>query len=594
VNREHLASMIQECVNKFGDKTAMRYKERHEWKSISYREMGEGILAVAKALLEEGIQAGDMVGIFAQNRPEWAIADFAILSIRAVSVPIYATNTSNQTEYIVGDADLKIIFVGDQTQYDKVKSFIETQPQLKKIIALDNKIKLQGNDSIYMDEFIETGRKSSRDAEVAEKTAAGQSDDIATLIYTSGTTGDPKGAILTHANLFSQFHALDVRFDVGTGDRSLCFLPLSHAYERAWSYYIFYRGAENSYVTNPRDIVVFMPEVRPTCMVSVPRLYEKIYSTVFDKLEKARPAQKKIFNWGVSVGREYAFKKKNNEMICPVLKIKHALADKLILSKIRDVVGGPKNFFSAGGAPLSREIEEFFFAAGLLVCQGYGLTETSPMISCNSPKAFKFGTVGKPILNCEVRIGEDGEIQARGPNIMKGYYKKPEATQETFVDGWFKTGDVGFIDEEGFLVITDRIKDLIITAQGKNVAPQHIEMVIGKDHYIEQVVTIGDKRKYISALIVPAFAALEQYARENKIAFTSREDLVGNPAIIDFYSSRIKDLSIDLPNYEKVVRFTLIPQEFTQDAGEMTPTLKIKRKVIAEKYMDVIDKMYSN
>ena len=589
---EHLAIMIQESIKKFGDGTAMRYKEKRQWKSISYSEFGERILATAKALLEAGIQEGDMVGIFSQNRPEWAIADFAILSIRAVSVPIYATNTAGQAQYIAGDADLKIIFAGDQTQYDKVKSFIGDQKQLTKIIALDETIRLQGDDSISLDDFMATGRKSSRDAVVAAKTAAGGSEDIATLIYTSGTTGDPKGAILTHANLFSQFKALDVRFNVGTSDRSLCFLPLSHAYERAWSYYIFYRGAENSYVLNPRDIVTFMPEVKPTCMVSVPRLYEKIYGTVYDKLEKASAGQKKIFNWGIDVGREYAFKKKDNKMIGPLLRIKHALADKLILSKIRDVVGGPKNFFSAGGAPLSREIEEFFFAAGLLVCQGYGLTETSPMISCNSPVAFKFGTVGKPILGCEVRIGEHGEIQARGPNIMKGYYKKLEDTKEAFVDGWFKTGDVGFVDEEGFLVITDRIKDLIITAQGKNVAPQHIEMIVGKDIYIEQIVTVGDKRKYISALIVPAFVSIEQYARDHKILFTSREDLVQKPEIIDFYSSRIKDLSSELPNYEKIVRFTLMPHEFTQDAGEMTPTMKIKRKVIAEKYRDVIDKMY--
>lgn len=593
MSKEHLAGMIQESIKKFGDKTAMRYKEGRQWKSVSYREFGEKIRATAKALLEEGISEGDMVGIFSQNRPEWAIADFAILSIKAVSVPIYATNTAKQAEYIAGDADLKIIFAGDQVQYLKVKSFIESQKQLRKIITLDGKIELTGNDSISMEKFMEKGRKSSRDAEVEAKTAAGEGDDIATLIYTSGTTGDPKGAILTHANLFSQFHALDVRFDVGVSDRSLCFLPLSHSYERAWSYYIFRCGAENSYVLNPKDIVTFMPEVKPTCMVSVPRLYEKIYSTVFDKLQKASPAQKKIFHWGLGAGREYAFKKKDNKMIGPVLKIKHALADKLILSKIRDVVGGPKNFFSAGGAPLSKEIEEFFFSAGLLVCQGYGLTETSPMISCNSPKAFKFGTVGQPILGCEVRIGEANEIQARGPNIMKGYYKKPEATQETFVDGWFKTGDVGFIDEDGFLVITDRIKDLIITAQGKNVAPQHIEMIVGKDHYIEQIVTIGDKRKYISALIVPVFASLEQYARENKIAFASREDLVKNPAIIDFFSNRIKEVSAELPNYERIIRFTLISREFTQDAGELTPTMKIRRKVIAEKYRDLIDKMYS-
>ena len=443
-----------------------------------------------------------------------------------------------------------------------------------------------------MEDFLEHGRQSSRDTEVDKKIASGQTDEIATLIYTSGTTGDPKGAVLTHANFFNQFATLDERFNVGTRDKSLCFLPLSHAYERTWSYYIFRCGAENNYIASPKDIVTYMPDVKPTCMVSVPRLYEKIYATVYDRLEKAPANKRKIFNWALGVGREYAYKKKDKKFICPVLKVKHALADKLVLSNIRAVVGGPKNFFSAGGAPLSQEIEEFFFAAGLLICQGYGLTETAPMISCNSPKDFKFGTVGKPIKGCEVKIGENGEILARGGNIMKGYYKKPKETEESFVDGWFKTGDVGVIDEDGFLHITDRIKDLIITAQGKNVAPQHIETVIGKDYYIEQIVTIGDRRKYISAIIVPAFAALEKYARDNKISFSSREELVKTPEIIEFYSNRIKDLSTELASYEKIIRFVLLPHEFTQESGELTPTMKVKRKVIADRYQDIIDEMY--
>ena len=592
VDSKHLAAMIQESAQKFGNKTALRYKEKRHWKEISYREFGQKITSAAAALLEEGIEPGDMVGIFAQNSPEWAIADFAVMCARAVSVPIYATNTVKQAEYIVNEAEIKILFVGDQSHYDKVKAFLPGQKQIKKIIVFNRNVALDVNESVYLDDFLRQGEQSARRKEIAVIAKAGQSDDIATLIYTSGTTGEPKGAILTHANFYSQFLALDERFKVGISDRSLCFLPLSHAYERAWSYYIFLCGAENNYVSNPKDIVVFMPEVQPTCMVSVPRLYEKIYATVYDRLEKAPASKKKIFSWALDIGRTYAYKKKDKKLINPVLAIKHAVADKLVLSNIRAVVGGPKNFFSAGGAPLAREIEEFFFAAGLLICQGYGLTETSPMISCNSPVAFKFGTVGKPILGCEVRIGEFGEILARGPNIMKGYYKKPRETAEAFEDGWFKTGDVGRIDEDGFLVITDRIKDLIITSQGKNVAPQHIETAVGKDFYIEQIVALGDKRKYISALVVPAFPALEQYARENKITFDSRNELIQKPEIIEFYSKRIKDLSSELANYEKIVRFTLIPNEFSQDAGELTPTMKIKRKVVAQKYQDIIDKMY--
>jgi long-chain acyl-CoA synthetase len=592
MNKDHLAVMLQESVNKYGNKTAMRYKEAGQWMSVSYRELGERVRTVAKALLEEGIKEGDMVGIFSQNRPEWAVADFAILSVKATTVPIYATNTDKQTEYIVNDADIKLVFVGDKVQYDKVMSFKARQKQLGKVVAFDKDITLQDDDSVTLDDFMKQGEQSTKDDELEKRLSDVHTDDTATLIYTSGTTGDPKGAILTHSNFFNQFYAIDERFNVGTDDRSLCFLPLSHAYERTWSYYIFWCGAENNYISSPKDIIEYMPDVKPTCMVSVPRLYEKIYGAVYDRLEKAPENKKRVFSWAISVGKDYEYKKKDNKPLGPILKLKHAIADKLVLSNIRTVVGGRKNFFSAGGAPLSREIEEFFFAAGLLICQGYGLTETSPMITCNSPVAFKFGTVGKPIKGCEVKIGDDGEILARGGNIMKGYYNKPEDTEATFVDGWFKTGDVGVVDEDGFVRITDRIKDLIITAQGKNVAPQHIETMIGKDHYIEQIATIGDKRKFMSALIVPSFQALEAYAKEHHISYSSREDLVKKPEVIEFYSNRIKDLSKDLANYEKIVRFTLIPNEFTQDGGEITPTMKIKRKVVADKYKDIIDQMY--
>ncbi len=593
MSSEYIGSMIQDSIQKYGEAIAMRYKENDSWHEITYNELGERIKEVAKALLEDEVKEGEMVGVFAQNMPEWSIADFGILSVRGVSVPIYATNTAKQAEYIVNDAEIRVLFVGDKAQYEKITSFIGSSKYLKKVIVFDRNVRLKGDHSVSFQEFLEMGRKSTKDSAVAERTARGSVDDIATLIYTSGTTGDPKGAILTHGNFAHQFRAIDERFSVGVGDRSLCFLPLSHAYERTWSYYVFRSGAENNYVADQKKIVEYMPDVRPTAMVSVPRLYEKIYSTVYDKLKKASPAKARLFNWAIRTGKTYQYKKKDRKFIGPWLALRHALADALVLRKIRDVVGGPKKFFSAGGAPLSIDIEEFFFAAGLLVCQGYGLTESSPMISCNAPGGFKFGTVGRPIRDCEVKIDDTGEILARGGNIMKGYYKKPEATAETLVNGWLKTGDVGIIDEDGFLKITDRIKDLIITSQGKNIAPQHIETLVGMDHYIEQIATIGDKRKYVTALIVPSFAALEEWAKENNIAFSSREDLVKNPDVIKFYEKRIADQSKELANYEKIKRFTLMPKEFTQDGGELTPTLKIKRKVVGEKYRDLIDSMYA-
>jgi long-chain acyl-CoA synthetase len=356
---------------------------------------------------------------------------------------------------------------------------------------------------------------------LGERIAATAETDLSSLIYTSGTTGEPKGVMLTHVNLTSQFETLDRKFDVSERDRSLCFLPLSHTYEHTWTFYVLAQGAENVYLEDPKRVAEAMQVVRPTCMVSVPRLYEKIYATARHRLSQASERKRALFEWALGVGSEVGYRKVRNEKIGPLLAAKHAVADKLVLTKVRDLVGGPKNFFSAGGASLSKQIEEFFFSTGLLVCQGYGLTETAPMLTCNAPGDFKFGTVGKPIIGVEIRIADDGEILARGPNLMQGYYGMPEATAEAIVDGWFHTGDIGSFDDDGFLRITDRKKDLIITSGGKNIAPSRIESIIGADYYIDQIAAVGEGRNYISALIVPQFEALEQWAKEHGITYDS-------------------------------------------------------------------------
>ena len=569
----------------------MRFKDGAAWRSISYAELGERIEAVAKALLESGVREGDMVGIFSRNAPEWAMADFGILSVRAVSVPIYSTSTAGQAQFIVSDAGLEVIFVGDQGQYDEVMSFKATT-RVRLVVAFDRATKLSGHESLHFEDLVAIGAASTRGAEVERRRASATSDDVATLIYTSGTTGDPRGAMLTHANFFHQFRAIDERFDVGPSDRSLCFLPLSHAYERTWSYYVFRRGAENCYLADPRDVVACMAEVRPTAMVSVPRLYEKICATVLERVGRASPVKRALFHWAFGIGRKYRLRKNERKAPSLLLALQHRLADALVLSKIRDIVGGDKNFFSCGGAPLPKEIEEFFFAAGLLICQGYGLTETSPVLTCNAPGAFKFGTVGRPVLGCEIKIAANGEILARGANVMKGYHDRPAETAAAIEDGWFKTGDVGAIDEDGFLRITDRIKDLIITSQGKNIAPQHIEAMFGSDPYVEHVALIGDRRRYLSALVVPSFPALERHARDSHIPFSSREELVTRPEIVAFYDRRIRERCKDLAGYEQIKRFALVPGEFTQEGGELTPTLKIKRRVVEQKYRALIDAMY--
>lgn len=587
----HLALMIRASARKYAAKTAMRYKVGDEWRSITYAELDDRIRAVAKALLDRGIRPGDKVGVFSPNRPEWAIADFAILSVGAISVAIYATETAEGAAYIVRDAELRLVFVDGQAQYEKMKPLVDAE-QLETIVVFEDEVAVDGAGSVRFRDFVPHGRSSGKGAEIDAYLERASADDLAALIYTSGTTGAPKGAMLTHANFFHQFVAIDERFEVGPSDRSLCFLPLSHAYERCWSYYVFRCGAENNYLSQPKRVLEYLSEVRPTVMVSVPLLYEKIYAATQVRLEQASDTKRRLFAWAVGIGKRYHERRLGEQAIGPVLAVQYAVADGLVLAKIRELLGGPKNFLSAGGAPLSQAVEELFFAAGLLVCQGYGLTETAPMVSCNAPAAFRFGTVGKPVRDVEVRIGDDGEILVRGPNVMKGYYNKPEETRRAFVDGWLKTGDVGELDADGFLRVTDRIKDLIITDSGENVAPQHIETVLKIDPYIEYLVVIGDKRKFLTALIAPQFNELEAYARAHAVAFSSRDDLVQRPEILEFYRARVEKLSAALAPFEQIKAFTLLDHELTQDAGELTPTQKVKRKTLVSKYPELIEEMY--
>ena len=593
MREKHLAQMVRNKARQYGGKTALRVKSAGQWKDISYESLGEQVRAAAKALLEMGVKEGEMVGIFSQNQPEWTIADCGILSVRAVSVPIYATNTARQAEYIVNDAEIRIIFVGGAEQYEKIKSFFDGSPYLKKIIVFDDSAVLDGKESsIFFRDFIEEGRASQKDGELERRLDEASVDDLATLIYTSGTTGEPKGVMLHHSNFYHSFIAHDDRLDVSDRDVSMCFLPLTHVFERAWSYFALGNGMTIAYCDDTTKIVEYLQDVKPTVMCAVPRFYEKIYSAVFEKLETAPPKKKSLFLWAIKTGEDVYMRKKEKKTISPLLGLKHRVAEALVLKKIQDVVGGRIRFFPCAGAPLSRKIEEFFHSAGIRIAYGYGLTETTATVTCHENYHFRPGTVGKPIKGVEVKIAPNGEVLVRGENVMKGYYKKPEATAEVFEDGWFKTGDVGVL-EDGYLTITDRIKDLMKTSGGKYIAPQYIETTIGNDHFIEQINIIGDQRKFVSALIVPSFDALEEYARSQNIPFSSREELVKHPAILEFYQKRIDGHQKELAEYEKVKRFTLLDHPFTQDSGEMTPTMKLKRKVIAEKYRDLIDAMYN-
>ena len=594
-DKPNYSQLIRERVAKYGDKIVMRAKQEGEWESIQWRELGEKINQAAKALIEMGIEDQQMISIFSQNKPECSIVDIAALAIRAIPVFIYATNTAGQAEYIVNDCQARLIFVGDQEQYDKAETLFPNAPSLQKIIALDPKIQLNSaENAMYFVDFLEIGKNAKQGEEIDNRMARASQEDILTLIYTSGTTGEPKGVILTHFNLIFTAAAHDQRLEsVSDQDVSLCFLPLSHVFERTWTYYILYRGMENIYLDDPKQIIDFIKEAKPHIMCSVPRVYEKIYAAVYHNLESASPTKKKLFHWAMNTGARRNNLIKDQKSVPLTLELKYKLADKLVLSKIRDLVGGRIRFMPCAGAPLAQNIEEFFYTAGMFVWYGYGLSETTATVTCHPSHNFKFGLVGTPLPGVHVKIADNGEILIKGGNVMKGYYNKPEATAEAFTkDGWFRTGDVGEFDENGELRITDRIKDLMKTSGGKYIAPQLIESTLGADHFIEQVMVVGEQKKFVSALIVPSFEALEEWAQNNNIEYSSWAELVQHPDVIELYKNRINERSKALANYEKVKEFTLLPDEFSVDRNEITPTMKIKRKFVAEKYNDAINNMY--
>lgn len=596
-DKPNYAMLLREQVEKYGENTALQVKRGGHWESISWRALGRDTRHLSRAMLAFNIGDQEMVAIFSQNKPECSLLDIAALQIRCVPVFIYATNTAGQAQYIVNDCQARLIFVGDQEQYDKACGFFSSASSLMKIIALDPAIELDDNpDAMHFSDFLEIGRRAELDDEIENRLGRASQEDILTLIYTSGTTGEPKGVILTHSNIFFSAAAHDARL-LSTSERdvSLCFLPLSHVFERAWTYYALYKGMKIIYLEDPKQIVDFVREARPTIMCSVPRFYEKIYAAVYHQLESAGSGKTKLFHWAIDKGARRNNLKKDRKSIPWGLELQYKVADKLVLSKIRDLVGGRIRFMPCAGAPLARNIEEFFYAADMFIWYGYGLSETTATATCHPPCHFKFGLVGTPLPGVSVKLDPEGEILIKGGNVMRGYYNKAEATAEAFdADGWFRTGDVGEFDTNGELRITDRIKDLMKTSGGKYIAPQLIESTIAADYFIEQAVVIGEQQKFVSALIVPAFEALEEYARNNGIPYSTREDLVQQPAVIALYRRRIEEQSKNLAGYEKIKEFKLLPRELSVERNEITPTMKIKRKLVAEKYTDAINQMYGD
>lgn len=594
---KNLAEMFFSKREEFPDKVAYSFKKDGIWHELTFKEVVDKAEKISAGLASLGITAGDKVAIISGNRYEWALIDYATEALGAMLAPIYPSLLPEQALYIMDDSEAKVLFAENEIQEEKIEEIRSKAKTVKEYFVIDNSAKVL-NSWRTLDTLIELGAEflSKNPDYVKEAITKVDTDMPATLIYTSGTTGEPKGAILTHRNfLFDVEDSLSV-IDIYSEDVFLSFLPLSHVLERMAGHYLScYRGGTVIYAESIDSVAENMGEVKPTIMVSVPRLYEKIYGRVLESVEAGSPVKRKIFYWALKVGKEYVNKIMKKQPISGGLEFKRKIAFKLVFGKLYEKVGGRLRFFISGGAPLSAEIAEFFGAAGMRILEGYGLTETSPVISVNLYDNFKFGTVGPVLPNVEVKIAEDGEILTRGDHVMKGYYKKEAATKEVIDDdGWFHTGDIGHIDEDGMLKITDRKKNIIVTAGGKNIAPQPIENKFTNSKFIDQAVMIGDKRKFCSAVVVPSVEGCESWAKENGLTYSTYEELIALPETRELIQKEIEKFSGNLARYETIKKFIFAKKPFSIDSGELTPSLKVKRNVVEKNYKAEIDAMYTD
>lgn len=598
----HLGELIHRQSEKYGKRTALKYQnEIHgKWLNLSWREFSDKTMQCAYAIAEMGIKPHDNIGIYAQNMEKYLIADFAAYANRAVMVPMYATSSPLQVAYIVNDARIEMIFVGEQFQYNNAYKVQRESNVLKKLIVFDRNVVLNPEDktSEYFDDFITTGDNSHSQALVNVRVKQLRKSDLASIIYTSGTTGLPKGVMLTHDNFIEALRTNATRLtQLSDKDVSMSFLPFTHIFEKAWSYLCLEIGITIAVNRDPRFIQETIKQIRPTLMSNVPRFWEKVYQGVQEKINSSNKVLRWFFNDAIKTGKKFNLQYKNNGKKAPVFTtLKFRIYQATIYFLLKYVIGIQRgNFFPVAGAPLSDTINEFLQSVDIHIIYGYGLTETSASVSCFPKTGFKIGTVGLVMPGVEVKIGKDNEILVRGRTVMKGYYNKPEATAEAFTDeGFFRTGDAGYLTDKNEIVLTERIKDLYKTSNGKYIAPQMIEARLCEDRYIEQVAVIGNERKFVSAFIIPDYEALRKYAQANNIEVETTEELVAHPDIEAFLFGRIEMLQTDFTSFEKVKKFILLPRPFTIESGELTNTLKLRRKVILEKYAEEIERMYRN
>jgi len=590
-----LTTILHENSIKYGSRNAIFYqKPDKSWTPITWTELWKSIEDTAKAFLAHGVKPGDKVAIMSRNMPEWTISDYALQLIRAVSVPLFSSTSAAQAQYMLNETETVLFLVGEQEQYDVAEQLLTQVPSLRKIIVFDSAVNLQGNENVsYFSDFLATGRDGNWKENLRAISIEARDEDLCTIIYTSGTTGEPKGVMLTVANFRHCVRIHDLRINISDQDVSLCFLPLSHIFERGWTFIVLSKGMTSYYLRNPKEVVDAVKVVKPTLMCSVPRFFEKTYEGVNAKIAKSSAFKQWLFKWSIKMGG------KRFDCICnkrPVplsLKVAYAIADKMVLSKGRAVLGGRFRFMVCGGATMSLDIIHFFEQVGIHIKIGYGLTETVASVTCLLDDDLNTSSVGKIMPLLEVKIGDNNEVMVKGGTVFKGYYNKPELTAQAFKDGYFCTGDAGYLDEKGYLFLTDRIKDIIKTSSGKYIAPQKIESLLSSDTCIEQITIIGSERKYVTALVVPAAAAFNELMKAMKLENLPKASQVKEPAVIEYYQQRINTLQKELSPFEQVKKIVLLPDEFSIQKGELTSSLKIKRSVVADIYSAEIESMYS-
>ena len=595
----HFAELIHRQAEKYGNRTALKHRDNAtgKWLKISWREFSDKVMLTAKAMAEFGIKVQGNIGVYSQNMPQCLYTDFGAYGNRVVSIPMYATNSPGQIEYIINDAKIRTLFVGEQLQYNNAFKVQKDSKYLERLVVFDPAVKMNPEDktSIYFDDFLRLGDNAHAESTVKIRMTEAVPEDLATIIYTSGTTGESKGVMLPHSCYLEAMRIHDVRLPLVTDkDLSMSFLPMTHIFEKAWCYYCLHKGVTIAINQDPKMIQKTLPEVHPTLMCNVPRFWEKVYAGVHEKINSASPAMKKIFLDAIETGRRYNLEYKNKGIPAPCgLKLKFQFYNKTVFTLLKRVLGIERGrFFPVAGAPLSDTVNEFLQSVNIPIAYGYGLSETTATVCFYPEIGFQFGSIGEVMPGVQVKIDPgNNEILVKGKTVMSGYYNKPEETRKAFTeDGFFRTGDAGRL-EGNTLFFTERIKDLYKTSNGKYIAPQAIEMVMSGDNYIEQIAVIGDQRKFVSALIVPAYPLLEKYAGEKGISFESREELVKNKDIIRFIEARVEEHQKNLASYEKIKRFTLLPEPFMMGC-ELTDTLKLRRPVVLQKYATEIEAMY--